>query len=53
MPRDGWRLVEAAMKRREALERGEVPEPELTEEELTKIRLDALRTKYVVLRDRA
>lgn len=53
MPRDGWRLVEAAMRRRQATERGEDPQPELTEEELTKKRLDELRVKYVVLRDRA
>jgi len=63
MPRDGWKLVAAAMQRRqqrgpEEIRAGitiEVTDPYagLSEEEATAKRLAALRAKYVRVEDRA
>lgn len=54
MPNDGWKLVVAAMRRRQQAELGvpdEAPAP--TEEELTAKRLADLRAKYVTITDKA
>jgi hypothetical protein len=49
--KDGWKKIAAAMERRQQGEHPE-PEPDLTEAELTRRRLLALRAKYVVIGDK-